>query len=372
MIIDLVSQNLITIALYLDSKTPGLVSEIWIDQELVSQIRKQLPTDSEIGKLLNNTLVQIKSVTDPRRREYLQGIFQSLHYQLLNPDSKCSDFTQNTFGYRIDRVTETELRSIEDKIKKIEKQVGLSRQEICQKYSLTKDQYQQTFSDSVTKVKSKIPKYLLDFPDSGFIFDTTTNQPWTAFNSHIAPFKSKLTINLDSSFTRLDLFRLASHEAYGGHHTELSNKDKLLQNEGRGEHGLVITYSPQAFVSEAIAEGMLTILNLLDQDNPDVMVAWYYDRLVFALHNLATFLFFEDKLSKNEVGKQLAKYSISDKTRGEILNFATDPLYGRYAPVYYSAYNFIGELFSKTKDKEKLIKTLFTQPCTPNLLIKKI
>jgi len=226
------------------------------------------------------------------------------------------------------------------------------------------------FSDSVARVKSQIPPYLLDFPDSGFVFDTTTRQPWTAFNSHVAPFKSKLTINLDSSFSRLDLFRLASHEAYGGHHTELSNKDKLLLDEGRGEHGLVITYSPQAFVSEGIAEGMLTILNLLDQGNPEAMIAWYYDRLVFALHNLATFLFFEDKLSKEEVEKQLTKYSISDKTREEILNFSTDSLYGRYAPVYHSAYNFINELFIKSKDKEKFIKTLFTQPCTPELLIK--
>jgi len=368
--IDSVSENLVKLALYLNSKTPGLVSEIWIDESLVNKLKTEFPSDSNKNELIKLTSKQINSITDTRRKDYLTEILHSLTHQLDNPTSNYLDFSENVFGYKIDRVTETEIKSIENSITELENQIGLKREEIFKKYSIKKENYLSTFTAEVDKVKNNIPKYLLEFPDAGFIFETTTQKPWGAFNTHTKPFASKLTINLDTSFTQLDFFSLASHEAYGGHHTELSNKDILLTDEGRGEHGFVLTYSPQAFISEGIAEGMLTILDIIEKNDPDKIIAWQYNRLSFALQNLAAFLFFEDKLTKEEIDVILKKYYVSDKTREGILGFSTDTLYGKYSPIYFSAYNFISNLFLKTKNKDDLIKTVFTQPCTPNILIK--
>jgi hypothetical protein len=164
------------------------------------------------------------------------------------------------------------------------------------------------------------------------------------------------------------LYRLAFHEAYGGHHSELSHKDNLLINENRGEHGIIISFSPQTFVSEAIAEGIYVLLNGLDQSSDEQLIGWNYDRLIFALYNLATHLHFDDGLDRTEINNRLKKYGVTDKTRENILNFSLDPLFGKYAPVYYTAFNFLSELYSKTDSKDKLIKTLFTKPCTPKLL----
>jgi len=372
MTIDHISRQIISVALYLDNKVPGIVSEIWIDENTIDELMSTLPHDDQIHELILSIEEQFGRVDDKRRARYLKGILSSLNYQInsLNKKVTYSDFSKHAFGFTIDRVSDQEIKKLEDEISKLEKKIGLTRQETFQKHSLRTEEYEDSFKVFVNEAKNKLPKFIYDFPDEGFLFEVVTNKPWSAFNSHIAPFKSKLTLNSDVSFTRLDLYRLAFHEAYGGHHSELSHKDLLLTQKQRGEHGLVITFSPQTFVSEAIAEGEYVLLGGLDQSNDYHLLGWYYDRLIFALQNVATFWFFDDGLSREEIRVKLGKYAVSDKTIENILNFSTDKLFGKYAPVYYSAFNFLKELYESTNKKEKLIKTLFTEPRTPSMLIE--
>ena len=279
-----------------------------------------------------------------------------------------SDFTEKAFGFRINRVSYDEIEKIEEMLQALEQKNGVSRFDVFKKNSVKPNQCQSVFKKYVNLVKTKLPPFIINYPDEGFLFETVTDKPWSAFNSHMAPFWSKLTLNSDVSFNKMDLFRLASHEAYAGHHSELSNKDKLLIDAGRGEHGLIITFSPQTFISEAIAEGMYVLLNLLDKNDFKQVLGWYYDRLIFSLQNLASFMFFDDKSSKEEINKKFREFNITDKSRENLLNFSTHPLFGKYAPVYYSAFNFIENIYQKTSKKEELIKVLFTEPCTPRLL----
>lgn len=368
--IDAVSTNLIKIALFLDKEVPGSASEIWISRILIDQLKATLPGESEIHVFINETTELIHGVSDLRRKKYLNEILNSLTFQINNLKEKISysNYSENVFGSEIARVTQKEIQSIETEIKKSEEKIGKKRIAVFKKYSLSGNQYLTQFQISIQKVKDKIPQSVLNFKDEGFIVELASDKPWSAFNTHTAPFNSKLTLNADIPFTALDLYRLASHEAYGGHHSELSHKDKLLLNEQRGEHGLIVTLSPQVFISEGIAESMYVLLQILDKENEEQVLAWQYDRLVYALQNLATFMFFDDGLSKEEIDNNLKQYSVSDESRKGILNFSTDLLFGKYAPVYYSAFNFIEYLYLKTAKKDEFIKTLFTQPCTPSLL----
>lgn len=370
MSIDKISHQLFKLALYLDKKVPGIVSEIWIDESTVNEIKTNLSTAETINAEIEKTYTLLNSVSDERRKSYLRSLVDSIKFQIetLSEQPTYNVFTKNAFDFEIQRVTASDLDFIEAKLAKIEEELGRSRFEVYKENTLTSGEYRSYFQKSVEEIKARLPEDLLNFPDEGFELELTSNKPWSAFNSHIAPFRSKLTLNTDISFSRMDLHRLASHEAYGGHHSELCNKDRLLVDESRGEHGLVITFSPQTFVSEAIAEGIYVILEILDETDPIFKLGWYYDRLTFALQNLATFMFFDDHMSKDEIIKALSNYRVTEKTRGYIVNFATDPLFGKYAPVYYSAFNFVKQLYDQTENKSSLINTLFTQPCTPALL----
>lgn len=370
--IDDISKHIITIALYLDNKVPGIVSEIWIDEKITEQLKSSLLKDDEVNDFILKTDQDLNQIEDKRRKRYLKEILNSLKYQIetLNRKVTYRDFSKHSFGFAINRVSEHEIRDIETELQRLEKKTGLTRQETFKKHSLPIEDYEDTFKKFVDEAKNILPKFISNFPDEGFLFEVVTDKPWSAFNSHIAPFRSKLTLNSDVSFTKLDLYRLAFHEAYGGHHSELSYKDLLLTQQKRGEHGLVIAFSPQTFVSEAIAEGIYVLLGGLNPDDDDHMVGWYYDRLIFALQNAATFWFFDDDLSREVIKAKLQRYAVSDKTVENILNFSTDELFGKYAPVYYSAFNFIQELYETMDQKDELIKTLFTKPSTPSLLIE--
>ncbi len=370
MVIDNISKNIIQLALFLDNKNSGIVSEIWIDKKFVGELRSKIHTYEEMSKVIGDTRKGLEVINEDRRRIYLTSLLESLEFQIktLNQSIKYSDFTEKAFGYRINRVSHDEIEKIEEKLRMVEQKNGVNRFDVFKKNSVKPNQYKSVFKKYVNLIKTKLPPFITNYPDEGILFETVTNKPWSAFNSHIALFRSKLTLNSDVSFNEMDLFRLASHEAYAGHHSELSNKDKLLVDAGKGEHGLIITFSPQTFVSEAIAEGMYVLLNLLDKNDIKQVLGWYYDRLIFSLQNLATFMFFDDKFSKEEINKKFRKFNITDKSRENLLNFSTDPLFGKYAPVYYSAFNFIENIFRRTSKKEELIKVLFTEPCTQRLL----
>ncbi len=61
---------------------------------------------------------------------------------------------------------------------------------------------------------------------------------------------------------------------------------------------------------------------------------------------------------------------LSCKRRENILNFSTYALFSKYAPVYFTAFNFFEKLYESINKKEELIKTLFTKPCTPSMMLK--
>ena len=370
MIIDHISKNIIRLALFLDNKIPGIVSEIWIDKEFTAELRSKILSYEEVQEIINITRKQLCDIDEIRRKKYLNSILESLEFQIqtLNQRIPYSDFSEKAFGFRIERVAIHEIEKIETELRDLEEKSGMSRFEIFKQHSIIANQYQEIFKKDIKFIKEKLPRFITDYPDKGFLLEVITNKPWSAFNSHVAPFQSKLTLNSDVSFNKIDLYRLASHEAYAGHHSELSHKDKLLVNEGRGEHGLIITFSPQTFVSEAIAEGMYVLLNLLDKDSIAQMMGWYYDRLIFSLQNLATFMFFDDNIARRDIDDKFKHFGLTDKSRENLLNFSTDPLFGKYAPVYYSAFSFIKNIYQKTSKKEELIKVLFTKPCTPKLL----
>lgn len=370
--IDQVSENIIKIALYIDSVFPGYVSEIWIDDLIIDTIKQQLPSKQQVSKLCDETFSLINNLTDERRRDYLSDILKAEIFYVDNLEGKNFDystFSKNVFGFKIDRITPDEITSIQDKIHTLETKMGKTRIEICKSQSVDKNLLLEKFKDYLSKAKKHTPSYLLDYDDKGFEIEIVTNEPWSAFNHHLKPGFSKLSLNSDVSLVEADLHQLSYHEAYAGHHSELSNKDKLLL-EGRGENGLVITYSPQVFISEAIAEGMYYIFND-KKDDDNINIVRLYTRLTFALQNLTTFLYFEDNLSIEEIRKKLSTFAITDKTIDNIVNFSTDKLFGKYAPIYYTAFDFFIDHFNKSTDKDEFIKTIFTQPTTPSILLRK-
>ena len=69
---------------------------------------------------------------------------------------------------------------------------------------------------------------------------------------------SHVVLNTDVPTTSLDLLHLVAHEVYPGHHTEHAVKERLLGIEER----IQLVPTPQAVLSEGIAEGNASIRNM--------------------------------------------------------------------------------------------------------------
>jgi len=81
-----------------------------------------------------------------------------------------------------------------------------------------------------------------------------SNRPWNAFSRYQGHYRSLIQINADFPITIDRALQLACHEGYPGHHAYTSIQDsQLVQHDGRLELMVQPTFSPQSFVSEALA-----------------------------------------------------------------------------------------------------------------------
>jgi len=91
--------------------------------------------------------------------------------------------------------------------------------------------------------------------------DAVQDEPWWAFNYYQGNLRSRVVLNTDVPTSGLDLLHLAGHEVYPGHHTEHAVKEQLLVREqGRIEEAIQLVPTPQATLSEGVAEAGLEVV----------------------------------------------------------------------------------------------------------------
>ncbi len=80
------------------------------------------------------------------------------------------------------------------------------------------------------------------------------DKPWSAFSRYQGNFQSVISINADLPLTVDRALQLACHEGYPGHHAQSVLQDvQLVRNQHLMEFTVQPAYSPQSFVSEALA-----------------------------------------------------------------------------------------------------------------------
>lgn len=371
--IDSVSSNIIRLALYIDSIKPGTISEIWLEKDLLDNLKSSLPAADDVRTFIDKLENEIDHLTDDRRKHYLSELLSTLEYQLqsvYNTSLNLEAFTQACFGISIPRVTDEEIDQQELIIKKLEKKLGKTKHEVIKNQQVNKEEIKTEFETHLSDAKELVAKKLnISPPESEyFTFKLTSGETWTAFNKHTSPFTSELILNTDYPITHRETRYLAFHEGYGGHHTELVLKDTLLVKEGRGEHGLVITYSPQTFMSEAIAVNSQNYFDNSTQPDEIRLITEYSHLSGGLLLNKVAYMYYQDKISKSDIAFFLEGQYLTQDSRRFILNFATDPTYGIYSLVYQFAGKFLNESIAASLNPEALVTQIYTLPSTPKMI----
>jgi hypothetical protein len=114
--------------------------------------------------------------------------------------------------------------------------------------SLTKEKTLETFPDLLPSTETVEVKIVND-------------KPWSAYNWYLGNFKSRIEVNTDLPLEWDQILNFTSHEGYPGHHTEHSVKEKLLYKEkNRFEHAILLILTPEAVISEGIANTGLDVI----------------------------------------------------------------------------------------------------------------
>jgi hypothetical protein len=181
--------------------------------------------------------------------------------------------------------------------------------------------------------------------------EPVTDEPWWAFNYYLGNLHSRVVLNTDVPTTGSDLIHLGTHEVYPGHHTEHAVKEQLLIRErGAIEEGIQLVPTPQAVLSEGIAETGGEIV--LDADargaayailarhgvelDPDLT-----ERIAKTLERLRTvgldaaLMLHSDGATPEEAQAYVEQWGLSTPEQArQSVRFATDPTWRAYVITY--------------------------------------
>ena len=194
---------------------------------------------------------------------------------------------------------------------------------------------------------------LLELPEGEeATLEAVADEPWWAFNYYQGDLRSRVVLNTDVPTTGLDLVRLVAHELYPGHHTEHAVKEQLLLR-GRGlvEEGLQLVPTPQAVLSEGIAEtGEEVVLDDASWEEAYAIVRSHgleladpalARRISDALEPLrdigvvAALQIHEDGVPPEEAQRFVERWSLrTPEQAAHTIRFITDPTWRAYAITY--------------------------------------
>lgn len=88
-----------------------------------------------------------------------------------------------------------------------------------------------------------------------FELQIVTGERWLGYARYLGGLRTRISVNLDLPLPAADLVHLTSHEIYGGHHTHrVWQEVELVRGRGQVERALDLLWSPEAVISEGIAE----------------------------------------------------------------------------------------------------------------------
>lgn len=202
----------------------------------------------------------------------------------------------------------------------------------------------------------------VDLPgDEDVEFSLVDGKPWGGYNWYLGNARSRVEINTDPPIHANTLTGLVCHEAYPGHHTEHSLKERhLYQERGWGEHAVQLISTPQAVISEGIATLAETVVfpgNELpiwqaevlypaagisgDSEREGRITA--AQRALRAVNANAALLLHAEGKPEHEVVAYIMRYGLKSEAEArQGFQFINDPLWRAYVFTYHAGRDLLG------------------------------
>jgi hypothetical protein len=392
------AEQYILLALAIEYHLPGYVDAYYGPRHLkeVAQRRgkqplKELATSADE---LAASLLQGDSL-DESRRSYLRGEIRAIQMTLRLLQGErvgIADEAQALYGISVAWIDESAFLDAHRALDQL-----LPGNGTLFDRSLAFDSANEVPSDRLAAVLQSLVQAFHDraierFPlpeDETLAIAFVHDKPWPAYNWYLGNASSRIDFNLDVPFRAFELPYLVAHEAYPGHHTEHSIKERRLVDQlSHLEHSVLPTLVPSAMISEGIADTALEVLLSRDEvaevlrdalaaaglpsDSAGLLVDTEITRRrLRGVRNNALLLLHREAASDEEVLFYLKRFALVSHERAALaLRFFKDPLWRSYGFTYVYGYHLVREHVKRGLDRNAAFNEILLHPFTPALMMR--
>jgi hypothetical protein len=259
-----VAERYLLLALRLGRHVDGLVDSYYGPAELQQQVEAEGTIDA--AQLAADGDALLAELSDGWLYDQVKGCATYAHV-LAGDDISYVDEVEGCYGVRPELVDTSVYEEVHAKLDELLPGDGslFERRQGWRKQHLVDGALAVPVLNDLLPILREAARGFVELPEGeALTLDPVTGEPWWAFNYYQGDLRSRVVMNIDVPTTGLDLIHLAAHEVYPGHHTEHAVKEQLLaRDQGAIEESLQFVPTPQAVVSEGIAE---TGEDLLDDE----------------------------------------------------------------------------------------------------------
>ena len=346
------AERYLELGLRLGKHVDGLVDAYYGPPEIKARVDAE--EKIEASRLAADGDALLWDLDDSWLADQVQGCVTYAHV-LAGAEISYSDEVERCYGVRPEKVTEDVYAAVHAELDELLPGDGT----LYERRQAWRDRHLVDGEKAVPALLDLVPVLrerkaaLLDLPAGEELsVEPVRDEPWWEVNYYLGNLRSRVVLNIDVPMTGLDLVHLVAHEIYPGHHTEHAVKEHVLIHEqGRIEEGIQLVPTPQAVLSEGIAEvGIEIVLDdagkeeayaILRRHGLELVDPVLSERIATISEQLRTvgvnaaLMIHEEGASVAEAEAYVEKWNLvtADQAKHSV-TFITDPTWRAYAITY--------------------------------------
>jgi hypothetical protein len=346
------AENYLLLGLRLGRHVDGLVDSYYGPAELKEQVDAEelIPP----ARLVEDAAALRHSLDDGYLRDLVSGCWTYARV-LAGEEMSYSDEVEGSYGVRPERTPEAAFEEVHAELdERLPGDGSLAdrRRAWRKRHACPGDKSIAVLGELMPFMRARTLE-VVDLPvGERAVVEPVSDEPWWAFNYYLGDLASRVVLNTDLPTSGLDLIHLTAHEVYPGHHTESAVKEQLLAREqGRLEETISMVPTPQAVVSEGIAEiGADVVLDdaargeayaLLRRHGVELGDPELGAQITHAVDQLRTvslnaaLMIFEDGMSHDDARDYVERWTLNTPEQAaQSVRFITDPTWRAYTITY--------------------------------------
>jgi hypothetical protein len=354
------AEHYLLLGLRLGRHIDGLVDSYYGPAELKEQVDAEELVPAT--QLVDDARALLDSLDDGYLRDQVHGCWTCARV-LAGEQLSYSDEVEGSYGVRPERTPEVVFERAHAELDALlpgDGSLSERRRAWRERFACPGDKAVAVLEELLPLMRARTLE-VVDLPDGErVVLEPVSDEPWWAFNYYLGDLASRVVLNTDIPTSGLDLIHLVAHEVYPGHHTESSVKERVLAgDQGRVEETIALVPTPQAVVSEGIAEiGGDVILDGASRDeayailrrhdvevgDPELgeRIKQEVDRLRTVSLN-AALMIFEDGMSHDDARAYVEHWTLNTPDQAaQSVRFVTDPTWRAYTITYSAGRDLCG------------------------------